>query len=76
MLHERIRLKNLKTLLWVDSDLRIDTKKTRVSVENGLHSKNMLTILVSIINIIGETNLTTSSISTRIFIFSINKKLI
>ena len=52
-------------------------QKDTCSVRIGLHAQNMLTILVPIMNMFGWTNITsTSLISTRIFIFSMNKKLI
>ena len=39
--------------VWSDVDLRTDTKKTCVLIEIGLHALSMLTILNSMVNVVG-----------------------
>jgi len=43
--------------MWLGMDLRTGTKNTSLK-ENGLHAQNMLTILGSIVNMIGVTYMT------------------
>ena len=44
--------------MWLDLAPRTDTKKTCVKKEIGLRAQNMITILSSIVNLIGGTSLT------------------
>ena len=51
LIQHRKRSGNLYLSVWLGVDLKMDTKKT-CSKEIGLHAKNMLTIIGSIVNII------------------------
>lgn len=44
--------------MWLGAGLKMDTKKSMCLKEIGLHAQNMLTILSSIVNMIGGSYVT------------------